>query len=224
MLSKYITTDYFSEYRKSLGFSNQAAAKAYLSAKDVVAAVNLQYIEDLNERLKDIVNKLNKTVPPTLRRDELLFANEYIDEPYNIIIKNNILPRLNNQGRRPEQVYFSWMRGFVMANYFLPAMGMLFDLDYKNIELIGEDDLKKIETFKRTPTADLRLNLNGIGIVRIEVQSGFQGINDIKQHKVNEAKKIAEKLNEITIVLHFDIFNGQVAIVRIDNIASDNLN
>ncbi len=224
MLTKNITTDYFTSYRKQLGFSNQLSAKSYLSAKDVMAAVNLQYIEDLNDRLRQIVQKLNMVLPADLRCDEASFTREFIQGPYEIILNNNILPKLNNQGRRPEQVYFSWMRGFVMANYFLPAMTKLFDIDHRSIELIGEDDLKNIETFKRTPTADLRVNLDEIGPIRIEVQSGFQGINDIKQHKVTEAKRVAQDRNEITIVLHFDIFNGQVAIVRLDNISSDNLN
>ena len=56
------------------------------------------------------------------------------------------------------------------------------------------------------------------------MQSGFQGINDIKEHKVREAKRnfIEERIQ--TLVIHFDIFNGQVAFVDISNIPSDDLN
>lgn len=83
---------------------------------------------------------------------------------------------------------------------------------------------QKIETFKRTPTADLQLNLDGIGKVRLEVQSGFQGINDIKQHKVMEAKRIFQSDATITLVIHFDIYNGQVGIVRVDNVSDNDIN
>lgn len=56
------------------------------------------------------------------------------------------------------------------------------------------------------------------------MQSGFQGINDIKEHKVREAKRnfIEERIK--TLVIHFDIFNGQVAFVDISNIPNDDLN
>ena len=60
--------------------------------------------------------------------------------------------------------------------------------------------------------------------IRIEVQSGFQGINDIKQHKVLEAKRIFLEKNIPTIAIHFDLFNGQVAFVRLDTIEDNNVN
>ncbi|GAA8345156.1 hypothetical protein HpDR29_03750 [Helicobacter pylori] len=58
----------------------------------------------------------------------------------------------------------------------------------------------------------------------LEVQSGFQGINDIKEYKVLEAKRrlITDKIP--TIVVHFDLFNGQVACVEISQIKDNDLN
>ncbi len=58
----------------------------------------------------------------------------------------------------------------------------------------------------------------------LEVQSDFQGINDIKEHKVIEAKRrlITDKIP--TIVVHFDLFNGQVACVEISKIKDNDLN
>lgn len=71
----------------------------------------------------------------------------------------------------------------MVSNYFLKAIGYIFDISINNIELIGDDDLKNIDNFKRTPKADLQITFNN-EIIRIEIQSGFQNINDIKQHKV----------------------------------------
>ncbi len=58
----------------------------------------------------------------------------------------------------------------------------------------------------------------------LEVQSGFQGINDIKQHKVLEAQKRLEMDKIPTMVVHFDLFNGQVACVEISKIKDNDLN
>ena len=55
------------------------------------------------------------------------------------------------------------------------------------------------------------------------MQSGFQGINDINEHKVREAKRNFLEQKIKTLVIHFDIFNGQVAFVDISNIADDDL-
>jgi len=94
----------------------------------------------------------------------------------------------------------------------------------ENIDMIGDDGVIDIESFKRSPKADLEVNLPSGSKIRIEVQSGFQGINDIKQHKVLEAKKIKSQEGISSIVLHFDLFNGQVAFVKIDEISDDSVN
>ena len=137
---------------------------------------------------------------------------------------NDILSLLNNQGRRPEQVYYSWMRGYVLSNYFLKALGLIFEVDTSSIYLIGDDDLKNIETFKRTPKADLEIQLNGKEKVRIEMQSGFTGINDIKQHKVLEAKRVFNEFGFRTLAVHIDLYNGQVAFIKLDEIRDDSVN
>ncbi|MEK7130570.1 MAG: restriction endonuclease [Patescibacteria group bacterium] len=138
--------------------------------------------------------------------------------------ESGILPILNNQGRRPEQVYFSWMRGFVVSNYFLKALGLIFSVDTSTIDLIGDDDLRSVETFKRTPKADLEIKLNGKEKIRIEMQSGFTGINDIKQHKVLEAKRVFRDDGTSTLAIHIDLYNGQVAFIKLDEIEDDSVN
>ena len=131
---------------------------------------------------------------------------------------------LNNLGRRPEQVYFSWMRGSVISSFFLKALGIIFAVDTSKIDLIGDDDLKNPEIFKRTPKADLEIQLNSKEKIRIEMQSGFTGINDIKQHKVLEAKRIFRNIKIHTLAIHFDLYNGQVAFIKLDEIKDDNIN
>ncbi len=210
-----IDIKYFKEYREKLGFTNQNGVKAFFVAKDIIPTVDYNYIDLLNERLLKIVEKINDIVVEDIKVKDLdLFCNENIKTVFEKLKKYNIISRLNNQGRRPEEVYFSWMRGFVISSYFLNTLSQVFEVDSKDIDLIGDDDLVNIESFKRTPKADLQINLKNGEKVRIEVQSGFQGINDIKQHKVLEAKKIKREENISSMVIHFDLFNGQVAFVK----------
>ncbi len=220
-----ITAEYFKEYRQKLGFTNQTDVKNFFGAKDVIPAVDLSYIELLNNRLYNIIDKINSIVADGSRLDDATsFKKEHVDRTFKIMKSSSILPILNNQGRRPEQVYFSWMRGYIMSNFFLKALGMVFGIDISNIDLIGDDDLTNPETFKRTPKADLEIRLNGSEKIRVEMQSGFTGTNDIKQHKVLEAKRVHRDLGIHTLAIHFDLYNGQVAFIKLDEIEDDSVN
>lgn len=220
-----INTKYFKEYRAKLGFSNQGNVKKFFGAKDISPTIDYGYIDNLNQRLFEIISKINALVVEDLRVEEIeAFYNKNVLSVYEILKENGILLRLNNQGRRREEVYFSWMRGFVISVYFTKAISKIFNISEDKIFLIGDDDLQNIENFKRTPKADLELHLSEKEILRIEVQSGFQGINDIKQHKVLEAKRIKREENISSMVIHFDLFNGQVAFVKIDEIEDDSVN
>ena len=217
---------YFKEYRKQLGFNNQSSAKDYLAAKDINPAIDYKYINSLNKRISDIIRKINATIHHSSRRsdsDILQFCGEHISNTYAVIKNSNIIPRLNNQGRRAEEVLFSWLRGFVVCEYFTQLIAKIFDIELNSIFHIGDDDIRNIETFRRTPTADLSIAINSRK-TRIEVQSGFQGINDIKEHKVREAIRIYEEMNEPTICIHFDLYNGQVAFIKLDEIGDDSVN
>jgi len=220
-----ITTEYFRQYRKKLGFSNQNNVKDFFGGKDITPTVDLIYLDLLNTRLFNIIQKIDSIVVDEIKIKDLeTFKRNYINHTFEVMKGSNILPVLNNQGRRPEQVYFSWMRGFVLSNYFLKALSLIFEVDISVIKLIGDDDLKNIETFKRTPKADLEIELNGNKKLRIEMQSGFTGINDIKQHKVLEAKRVFNHLGQHTLAIHFDLYNGQVAFIKLDEIEEDSVN
>jgi len=224
-MNRLISTQYFKDYRKELGFTNQSDLKKFFAAKDITPTVDYNYIKLLNARLIKIIKKINLLVSNDIKIDDIdKFCANNIDNVFNTLKDSNIIQRLNNQGRRPEQVYFSWMRGYIVANYFLKALSKIFGVNLENISLIGDDDLDNIESFKRTPTADLEIVLNDGNRLRIEVQSGFVGVNDIKQHKVLEAKRIFEKDGISSLAIHFDLFNGQVAFVKLDTIEENSVN
>jgi hypothetical protein len=224
-MDDFITTKYFKEYRKELGFAKQDDVKKFFAAKDIIPTIDYNYINLLNSRLINIIEKINGVVCNEIKEANLkLFHNSNITQVFEKLRERNIIQKLNNQGRRPEEVYFSWMRGFVISNYFLKAICQIFEISISEIKLIGDDDLINIESFKRTPTADLEITLKNSDKLRIEVQSGFQGVNDIKQHKVLEAKRIFQKEEIPSLVIHFDLFNGQVAFVRLDTIEDDSIN
>jgi len=220
-----ISEEYFRQYRQKLGFTNQAAVKNFFGAKDITPIVDLNYVKLLNGRLCEIVDKIQNTVSDEIKvRNLSEFKKENIDCPFKIIKRNGILPILNNLGRRPEQVYFSWMRGYVVSNFFLKALGLIFEVDAGKIDLTGDDDLKTVETFKKTPKADLEIRLNGKKKIRVEMQSGFTGTNDIKQHKVLEAKRVFREEGTQSLAIHIDLYNGQVAFVKLDEIEDGDVN
>jgi len=216
---------YFREYRQLLGFPNQNLAKDFFKAKDIVANVDFDYIDLLNNRLIDIIKRINSIVVSKIKIENVdVFCDETINTTFEKLKSNNIIPLLNNQGRRPEEVYFSWMRGYAISAFFTKTLSQIFEVSIENIVIIGDDNIGNIENFKRSPKADLQINLKNGQILMVEVQSGFQGVNDIKQHKVLEAKKIKREENISSLVIHFDLYNGQVAFVNIDEIEEDSMN
>lgn len=220
-----ITPAYFKQYRLRIGFTNQDAAEDFLAAKDIIPKIDLPYIKALNKRLCEIVDRVNGILPNEIKMENIAsFKKERIDRAFSIMRKSGILRNLNNYGRRPEQVYFNWMRGYVVQYLFSEAVGLIFGIDLADVSLIGDDELKTAKTFVRAPTADLELHLKNGKKIRVEMQAGFTGINDIKQHKVLEAKRVLREAKVPSLAIHFDIYNGQVAFVRLDEIEEKNMN
>ena len=152
---------YFKRYRETIGFTNQNIAKKFLAGKDVIPGVDFKYIDSLNKRLIEIIKKINSIADKSFKRSKIIdFSNQNIIKPYEIIKDAGLLSKLNNQGRRPEQVLFSWLRGYVIAEYFTPAFSKIFDVSLNSIVQIGDDDLKNLETFRRSPKADLEITKN----------------------------------------------------------------
>jgi hypothetical protein len=147
-MSTIITAQYFKKYRKELGFTNQGDVKKFFAGKDITPTVDYNYIDLLNTRLIKIIKKINLLVSDDIKIIEIdKFCNKNVDLVFNKLKAHNIFQKLNYQGRRPEQVYFSWMRGYIISNYFLKALSKIFVVNLKNISLIGDDDLEYIESF-----------------------------------------------------------------------------
>lgn len=215
-------SEYFKRYRAQLGFTSQAEARSFLAAKNVQQPVDMNYLNNMVQRLESIVHTVNSTIHESYRYQDIDgFVEEFVRYPRDKIVEGGLISRLNNQGRRPEEVLFSWLRGYVFCEFFRPAFSTMFDTQIDAIIPIGDDDFRSRDTFKRTPTADLELNFRDELPIVLEIQCGFQGENDIKLHKFQQAWRVFEQSEKPTLCLHFDLFNGQVAIVRLDSINND---
>lgn len=203
-------------YRRKLGFTNQTTLKKHFKATDIVS-INWDKIEKCNQRLKEIFQEINQAVNQSVHWENLSPIQNEIDSAYLVMKENNIFPRLNNNGRSPEDLYYNWMRGYIVCKFFTPALSQIFGVQEDSIKTVGHDSLSEIETFSKSPVADLELEIDS-KTIRLEIQSGYTGVNDIKEHKVREAKRAYEQEQVYSYVVHFDLFNGTMAIVDITNI------
>lgn len=216
---------YFKEFRKSMDFSSQAASKSHLSAKDIKRKVDTAHLASLNARLTEIITKIHNAVDAEIRVDNLdELIEEHISRVYEILTQGDLITKMNNNGRSIEEVYFNWMRGYLVSVYFTKALCEIFSISSSQIRTIGKDDFTRPETFQRAATADLEIETENGSKLRIEIQAGFQGTNDIKRHKVLEARKIHHETQVGSLVIHFDIYNGQVAFVPLHTIDDENTN
>lgn len=213
------------EWRKRMGFTSQSQCRDFLSGKVVLPGIDEEYLGSLNTHLGKLVEGLQAAVHPScaLPDGEIpAFLGENRDAVLVQLRANNLLPRLNNQGRRPEEVYFSWMRGHLVVRYFLRVITEMFHPLGEGIRAIGADDFSQASTFRRSATADLAVvGRDGALAARLEVQSGFTGINDLKRHKVVEARDIFERDAIRTYLVDFDLFNGLVAVLDLCDYSVD---
>ena len=209
------------EYRVKLGYPNANLLKKHFKGTDIID-INWHKIELYNSRIKDIFQELNNIVHESIKYKNLSLFNSKIDNAYNILKDNNIILKLNNHGRSYEDVYYNWMRGYAVCEFFLKALSIVFDVPEDSIKTIGNDKLTDINNFSKSPTADLEIKLKN-KLVRLEIHSGFTGKNDIKHHKIVEAKKVFSDGID-SYIIHFDFFNGNAAIVDLSTKLEDNIN
>ncbi len=208
-------------YRRRLGFTNQETLKKHFKATDIVS-INWDKIEQCNQRLKDIFREINQAVHLSVRWADMSNIDCEIDNAYTIMRENDILPRMNNYGRYPEDLYYNWMRGYIVCKYFAPALAGIFGVSEEEIRTVGHDSLSEIETFSQSPVADLEIETEN-AVIRLEIQSGYTGVNDIKAHKVREAQRAFRDEQILSYVVHFDLFNGTMAIVNITDIDENSI-
>ncbi len=203
------------DWRTKLGFTSQGACKDYLGGKVIHPNIDEAYLSALNDHLDDLMRRLGKAVHSDIRRGEPgpdLFLNTHRDEPLRALRTHGLLPKLNNQGRRPEEVFFNWMRGHLVVQFFLPSVRRLFSAFGDEARFTGTDDFSDPSSFRRTGAADLAILRDGSPRACVEIQSGFSGINDFKRHKWVEAKTKLDEEGLPTFVIHFDLFNGCAAV------------
>lgn len=197
------------DYRKALGFTNKGLFQKYLGAKDIVEP-NWSVIEKKNARLVEMFTNINQML--CVAQD--LDIEEIVVDTTRTIRDNNILPRLNNHGRAVENVYYSWLQGYLAELVFTPLIKQ--SLMLKEVERNGGDDLSDIETFKRTGDADLIAPKDR---VLIDVQAGFTGGTfDIKKHKVMHAMANDEY---DSYVFFADLMNGTYANIQLKPLVNE---
>lgn len=212
------------EYRKRLGYTNQSTLKSFFDSKDIIRDIDFTYICKLNKRLIEIIQAIDNAVVNEIKPINLdKFIDININKVYEYMLKNDLLHKFsNNKQRQTERSYYDWSRGRVVANYFKKAMSLIFNVKEDNIKNIGLDNLDNPSSFSKSPTADFEIKTKN-EVFRIEFQCGYQGVNDIKEHKILEASRVY-KINKIrSLIIHVDIFNGRVAFVDISNIDEKNI-
>lgn len=165
------------KFRVKLGYPNAGRLKEHFKGKDIVD-INWNKIELYNSRIKDIFRELNSVVHENIRYENLTGFNFKIDNAYKILKDNNMISRLNNNGRSYEDVYYNWMRGYAVCEFFSKALSIVFDVPQDSIKTVGRDKLTDIKTFSKSPTADLEIKLENKLVFSIPPESFKWAITD----------------------------------------------
>jgi hypothetical protein len=206
------------DFRSALGFSSQGSAREFLGAKDIVPTIDFGYIHDLTMRLAAIIRTVNGAIHESCRPLDLeKFVDAHVIAVLEAFRRTGRIPKLNNQGRRPEEVYFSWTRGYALGHLFTYSLAQILGLSQVEIRSIGDDDIFSQDEFHRSAKADFEVEV-GSEVRRFEVQTGFTGINDIKRHKVQEGLGVFRESGVRSYAFHIDIFNGQAALIPLFDI------
>lgn len=207
------------DWRRALGFSNQMLAKRYFQAKDLPLPVNYQHLETLNDRIAELIVRINAVVHPSIRHTNISqLITDCVYQVYEELKRNDLISGMRNNGRDPHNVYFSWLRGRAITEFLLPAVSQVLGISRSQIEHSGSDVFLDQRSFERTAVADLKLTLRDSSVWMVEVQAGFTKQHDIKRQKVREAVRTYETHQISSALLHFDVFDGRVALVALNTI------
>lgn len=217
-------TGAFSGYRKKLGFTSQEATEVFLRAKDIVREPDLEYVMNLTQRVEEIVRSVDAISFAAIQQDSIDdFVERSIFQVFGKVQQNQLWTSLNNNGRSAEEVYFSWIRGYALAELMRHALAVILGVADRTITKSGADNFDSAETFKKTSDADYELNDGGL-LIKFEIQCGFQGrYGDIKKSKFQKAASEAQN-GFRTLAVHHDVFNGRVAVIRLDGVDLDSVN
>ena len=166
------------EYIRVLGFRSQDSVRRWLTGRDIYSP-NWTLMEQRNTRLKEIFTAVNRTLPVQYSGN----ISEDIDYAYNSIRQNDLLLKMKNNGRAMEDVYYTWMQGYISEKVFIPFIQVCLNLD--SLRRNGKDDLTDYESFQRKGDADL---VDEGKKTFVEVQCGTHvGKTHIKKHKMLKA-------------------------------------
>jgi len=166
------------QYRKSIGFTNKGKCFTFLKAKDIVC-INWNLLDLYNQRLIDIGTRIQQQmiVPNDMN------VQNFVLDSFQIMKDNQIVETLNNNGRSNEDVYYSWMLGYLIETLFVPFIQK--ELKLNTIIRTGGDDLKNPKTFKRVSNSDLSDPTQNI-VIDVQCGNG-DGDCTIKKSKVDFA-------------------------------------
>ncbi len=103
----------FKGYRNLLGFNSQNAFKEFLGTKDIQPCVDFNDLNALKQRLIEIFSAINSIYCFKYNGYELeCFFKNSIERVFSKIADTHIIYKLNNQGRRVEEVCFLDARVF----------------------------------------------------------------------------------------------------------------
>ena len=198
-----------------LGCPTQGKAKAFLSAKDIKPRIDEAFLKELTTRCAMIFKRLNAAVHPGISHEDIEgFIKTNIHHTASRLSEAGLLDKLNNHGRRSECMAYNWLRGFAVLMFFRPTISKIFGVRIEDITFAGKDHELNVATFKKSPLADISIKPG----LKVEIQAGFQNKNDLKKHKITEARKQFNESSSRTILIHFDLFNGKAAVIDITNL------
>lgn len=206
---------YLKVYRARLGFQNQLAVKNFFSAKDITQKIDYTYLNSFNQRLIDMLYKLNHISSGLISEEDLkLFSEKNISNVFLSLKKQGFFEKLFSQSKKPQKIYFSWMREYIVSKFLF--MFFNFGFSPKDIDIF-ENHFLSVEEFKSL----LDLSFDGIfdgNRINISLQSSFDGKNMISENKVKSASALAIENSCPSWLIHFDVFNGMAAFKRLDNV------
>lgn len=198
-------------YLKSLHFKNQQTLRKWLTAKDIVIP-NWELLEVRNNRLIDIFQAINKTLPIQYTGD----VKSDVLGAYDSIRKHNLLFKMNNNGRSMEDVYYTWMQGYICEKVFTPFMCDVLQLT--SLRRNGKDDITDAESFKRLSDADL---VDETKQIMVEVQCGTHlGNCHIKKQKVDKA---LQQNKYTTYLFSFRLMHGTWCKINLNELAKSDV-
>lgn len=203
------------EYRQLLGFSIQAKARTFLGGQDIKPLPDKRLLGELTHRVEHIVLAVVPLLDATCRPTDIeAFVTCNVDAVLKAFFENRHFAKLNNRGRRPEDVYFNWVRGFALAILFSYPLAVIAGVKVESVVPVGDDDVFSVENFKQTAKADFEIQFEDAAR-RFELQIGFGEKHDIKKHKVVEGIRLFQEEAMESFIFHIELFNGRGAIVSL---------